>query len=1106
MTTALVQKHFSKYREPLVEVPNLVENQINSYNLFLKEGFGNVLREFTPISDYSGKKFDLEIVSFEIGEAKISEIDAKIKKQTFDAPIRAKFKLKNKTTGEEKTQELFLADIPLMTSHGSFIINGIERVIVAQLIRSYGVFISAEEVKGKEYYGAKIIPARGVWIEMQTTNDNEIVVRIDKKRKFSIVTLLRAFGFKTNEEILSSFTSDKARAYISKLVETDEIKDQAQAFVELYKKVRDGDLASADNAKEYFNSIFSKERYDFSLVGRHRFNKRFNLPLEGKEVERRTFTKEDLVKVVQAIIDANENIDAVPDDIDHLGSRRVRFVGEIIEGRIRTGMIQVKRNIQDRMSVVEADTTQPTAIVNQRPLQARIKEFFATNQLSQFMNQDNLLGEIEHLRTLSAMGPGGLNSERASFEVRDVHTSHYGRVCPIHTPEGHTIGLILRMSTYARVNNFGIIETPYVVVKAGKITGKIVYLNALEEESYVIAHQGLNYDSKGNITDEVVQARVRTIPGIIPTEQVELVEVSTFQQFSVAASMIPFLENDDSTRTGMGANMQKQATPVIIPELPYVASGLESEYAKYTGRLIYAPANGEITFVDATKITFKPDTEVVVDGKSSKKEITYNLATFQRTNQFTNFHQRPSVRPGEKVKKGQVLVDASTSHTGQIALGQNALVAFMTWNGNNFEDAIIMSERMVRGSKFTSIHIEEFVCMVRETKLGPESTTCDIPNVGENRLKDLDVNGIVRIGAEVEPGDILVGKITPKGETELSPEERLLRSIFGEKSREVKDTSMRVENGKRGRVIGVKIFDRSKGDTLETGILKRIHVEVAQLRNISVGDKLAGRHGNKGVISVVLPEEEMPYMADGTPVDIVLTPLGVPSRMNLGQILEIHLGLAAQALGYQAVVPPFQGATPTEISEELVKAGYNANGKVALYDGQTGEKFEQDIAIGYMYMLKLHHMVEDKIHMRSTGPYSLITQQPLGGRAQGGGQRLGEMEVWALEGYGAAYTLREMLTVKSDDIIGRTRTFDAIIKGEEIPEPGIPASFNVLKNTLRGLALDIAIKGGDKEGTDEYLKEEYLRNRGVDIDEELGIDEEDIADLHEVDEVEDFKE
>lgn len=1096
----IVQKFFSKYRKPLTEVPNLVENQIASYNDFLHNGFGNVLREFTPISDYSEKKFELEIVSFEIGQAKITEREAKDKKGTYEAPVRAKFKLKNKTNGAEKTQEMFLCDIPLMTPHGTFIVNGIERVIVAQLIRSYGVFIAAEELKGKEYFGAKIIPARGVWIEMQTTPDQEIIVRIDKKRKFSIVTLLRAFGFKADADILNEFKSDKARAYIKKLLEADDIKTVGEAHVELYKKVREGDIASAENAAEFFKGIFSKERYDFSLVGRHRFNKRFGLPLEGKEVERKNFSKEDLVKVVEAIIDSNDNPESVSDDIDHLGSRRVRFVGEIIEGRIRTGMIQVKRNIQDRMSVVDAETKDPTQIVNQRPLQARIKEFFNTNQLSQFMNQDNMLAEIEHLRTLSAMGPGGINADRASFEVRDVHTSHYGRVCPIHTPEGHTIGLILRQSVYARVNSFGVIETPYAVVKEGKITGRIQYLNALEEEGYVIAHQGLNYDEKGNILDEFVQVRNKTVPGVVTADQVELCEVSTFQQFSVAASLIPFLEHDDANRSAMGSNMQKQAVPLLETEYPIVASGFESEFAKFTGRLIYAPVSGEITYADASKIVFKPDEQV----NGNKKEITYNLHNFERTNQFTTFHQVPLVRKGDMVKKGQPLCDTSSSNRGQIALGYNALVAFMTWNGNNYEDAIIISERLVRNQKFTSIHIEEFVCLVRETKLGPEQTTCDIPNVSENRLKDLDVTGVVRIGAEVEPGDILVGKITPKGETELSPEERLLRSIFGEKSREVKDTSLRVENGKRGRVIGVKVFDRAKGDQLETGILKRIHVEVAQIRNIQVGDKLAGRHGNKGVISVVLPQEEMPFMADGTPIDVVLTPLGVPSRMNLGQILEIHLGLAANKLGYQAVVAPFQGATPEEIAGELTKAGYQKNGKMPLFDGQTGEKFEQDIAVGIMYMLKLHHMVEDKLHMRSTGPYSLITQQPLGGRAQGGGQRMGEMEVWALEGYGAAHTLREMLTVKSDDIVGRTRAFDAIIKNEEIPEPGIPASFNVLKNTLRGLALDIKIDGGDRESSDEYAKEEYLRARGVDIDQPIGeadaLDDDDKADLHEVDE------
>jgi DNA-directed RNA polymerase subunit beta len=1087
----LPQKRFSKYREPLVAVPNLVQNQIESYQEFLKNGFGSVLKEFTPIEDYSGKKFTLELLSFEIGEPKMSDIEARDRKTTYDAPVRARFRLTNKALSVTKEQEMFLADMPMMTDRGSFVINGVERVIVAQLIRSYGVFIGAEELKGNLYYGAKVIPARGVWIEIQTEPDKDIAVRIDKKRKFSVVTLLRAFGFKTNQDILNTFTDENARKYISHLLEKDPIRTQEDAYVEVYKKLRDGDMASPENAKSYVELLFSKERYDFSLVGRHRFNKRFGLPLTGKDVERRDFSKEDLVKTIQEIIIANDNPEAVVDDIDHLGSRRVRFVGELIESKIRTGMMQVKRNIQDRMSVVESDKNQPSEFVNQRPLQARIKEFFTTNQLSQFMNQDNLLAEVEHLRTLSALGPGGLNKDRATFEVRDVHTSHYGRVCPIHTPEGANIGLILRMSLYAKINNFGIIETPYVKVKNGKITGEIIYLNALEEEKSVIAHQGVNMDSKGNILDEVVQARINTNPGFANKSEVEYVDVATFQQFSVAAALIPFLEHDDANRTLMGSNMQKQATPCLIPEMPIVASGLEADVARYTGRLIYAPEEGVVTYVDANKIIFK--------GETAKKELTFPLQTFIRTNQFTNFHQRPSVKMGQKVKKGDVLADMSTSVDGQMSLGQNALIAFMTWNGSNYEDAIVLSERLVRNQKFTSIHIEEFVCLVRDTKLGEEMTTCDIPNISEKRLKNLDASGIIRIGAEVEPGDILVGKITPKGETELTPEERLLRSIFGEKSRDVKDSSMKVENGKRGRVIGIKVFSREKGDNLETGILKRIHIEIAQVRNISVGDKLAGRHGNKGVISIVLPEEEMPFMADGTPIDIVLTPLGVPSRMNLGQILELHLGLAADKLGYQAIVPPFQGATPEEIQDELVKAGFSKDGKMNLWSGQTGEKFEQPVAVGYMYMLKLHHMVEDKIHMRSTGPYSLITQQPLGGKAQGGGQRLGEMEVWALEGYGAAYTLREMLTVKSDDIAGRVQAFDSIIKSEPLPTPGIPASFNVLKNTLRGLAMDVELMGGDKELSEAHQREEFLRQKGMykELEEEYGVDEEDMEGLSE---------
>jgi DNA-directed RNA polymerase subunit beta len=738
----------------------------------------------------------------------------------------------------------------------------------------------------------------------------------------------------------------------------------------------------------------------------------------------------------------------VEDDIDHLGSRRVRFVGELFQSKIRIGMSQMKRNIQDRMSTVDPDITMPVNFISPRPLQARIKEFFTTNQLSQFMAQENILQEIEHLRTLSALGPGGLTRERAGFEVRDVHPSHYGRVCPIHTPEGPNIGLILRLSVYARVNDFGMIETPYAKVKHGVVTDEVKYLNALEEENFKIAHFATKVDAKSKIIDEEVEVRVNGIPTVVKSNEVDFMDVATNQAFSIATSMIPFLNHDDANRALMGSNMQKQAVPCLRPEAPLVATGIEEEAARYTGRLIYAEEAGEVTYLDSKKIVITND---------SKKEKEYNLIQFSRTNSFTVFHQRPVVSLGQKVKKGELLADTSSSDKGQTSIGQNILIAFMSWSGSNYEDAIILSERLVKDSKFTSIHIEEFVVNVRDTKLGPEVTTHDIPNVGEAKLKNLDEDGVVRVGAEVRPGDIIVGKITPKGETQLTPEERLLRSIFGEKARDVKDTSKRLEGGKKGRIVSVKVFSREKGDKLESGIIKRIHIEVAELRSISVGDKLSGRHGNKGVISKILPEEDMPYMPDGRPVDMILTPLGVPSRMNLGQILELHLGLAANTLNYQAIVPPFAGATDAEIKAELVKAGFQESGKMKLYDGRTGEKFNQEVAVGYMYILKLHHEVEDKIHMRSIGPYSLITQQPLGGRAQGGGQRFGEMEVWALLGHGAAYTLREMLTIKSDDIVGRSAAFDSIVKGERIKQPNIPASFNVLLNNLRGLGLDVEL-------------------------------------------------
>ena len=1054
-SATLEKKYFSRYKKPLVPFPNLIENQLSSFAWLIESGLKEVFKEFSPINDYSEKKFQLDFTSFVLSESKFSEEYTKINKLTYDGQLKARVRLLNKGLGTSKEQEIFMADVPLMTKHGTFIINGVERVIVPQLTRSFGVFFTEQELKSKHFFGAKIIPARGVWIEVESDSDGAVYVRVDKKRKFSVTSLLRVLGLTTDEDILKAFgeKDEEVLKVIKTCLEKDPAKNVSDSYIEIYKRLRDGDLATPENAKEFMNILFSGERYDLSPVGRFRFNKRFEKSMDEKEMERRTISAEDMVTIVKNIVALNNTAYAQADDIDHLGQRRVRYVGEMLQQKFRMGMAQIKRNIQDRMSTIDVGTTMPIQIINQRPLQARIKEFFTANQLSQFMNQENVMAEVEHLRTLSALGPGGLTRERAGLEVRDVHTSHYGRVCPIHTPEGPNIGLILHLSTYAKINDFGIIETPYVKVKNGKITSEVVYLNALEEERYNIAHAGIDYDENGNILEDKVEARIKTNPGLISKNEIDFIDVATNQAFSVATSMIPFLEHDDAHRTLMGSNMQKQALPCVIPEVPLVSTGMEELAAGDSGRLIFSEVNGVVSAMDAKKIVVKDD---------KGKDHEYPLVNFSRTNNFSIFHQRPSVSLNEKVKKGQIIADTSTTANGQIALGQNALVAFMSWGGANYEDAIILSERLVKESKFTSIYVTEFICNVRDTKLGPEITTRDIPNVGENKLKDLDEDGIIVVGAEVRENDILVGKITPKGETELTPEERLLRSIFTEKARDVKDTSLRLEHGKKGRVVGVKIFSRDQGHNLESGIIKRIVVEIAQLRNISVGDKLAGRHGNKGVISVILPEEEMPFMADGTPIDIILTPLGVPSRMNLGQILEMHLGYAAHTLGYQAIVPSFSSATVPEIKAELVKAGLPESGKVTLYDGRTGDAFDQDIAIGYMYMLKLHHMVEDKLHMRSIGPYSLITQQPLGGKAQGGGQRFGEMEVWALEGHGAAYTLREMLTIKSDDIMGRSQTFDAIIKGLPIGEPNAPASFNVLLNYLRGLALDVELKKSDK--------------------------------------------
>lgn len=1050
------QKRFELSPAPMIDVPDLIEPQRESFKWFVETALKEIFTEFSPIADYSDKKFELKFKKYELGEPKCTPEHAKANKLTYDAPLRAQVILKNKTFESEKDQEMFMADMPVMTENGTFIINGVERVIVPQLARSYGIFFTATESKGKTLFGAKIIPARGAWVEIESDGDGVIYVKIDRKKKFPISSLLRVLGIEKDKEMIDLMKGvERGEEYMKATLAKDPAKTVDDSFIEIYRRLRDGDLATVENAREFVTSIFASERYDLSEIGRHHFNERYGLPIDKKTTDARTISIEDMRLILRNIVMMNHDPAALPDDIDHLGFRRVRYFGEMLQQRVRVGMTRMKRNIQDRMSTIEAETSLPMQIINPRPLQAAIKEFFSTNQLSQFSQQQNILTEVEHLRTLSALGPGGLTRERAGFEVRDVHASHYGRLCPIHTPEGPNIGLILRLAMYSRVNRFGIIETPYVKVVNGAVTDEVVYFNAHEEEKYTIAHAAVELDAKGKIKSDLVEARKMGSPRTVSHKDIEYMDIATNQAFSIATSMIPFLNHDDANRTLMGSNMQKQSTPCLVTEAPIVATGVEGVAARDSGRIVYALEAGEIVEADAEHI--------VVKNKEDKKR-EYPLTVLKRTNDFSAFYHRPAVKVGQKVKRGDLLADTNSTDNGQVAVGQNALVAFMSWSGANYEDAIVISERLVKQSKFSTIHLDELEVSVRDTKLGPEVTTPDIPNVSELKLRNLDEYGIIRIGAEVRPGDILVGKVTPKGETQLSPEERLLRSIFGEKAKDVKDSSLRLEAGKRGRVIGVKIFSRENGDNLESGVIKRILVTVAQVRNISVGDKLAGRHGNKGVISRILPEEDMPYSEDGRPIDILLTPLGVPSRMNLGQILELHLGMAAHTLGYQAVVPPFAGATEEHVKAELKAAGLPEDGKIQLRDGRTGDEFAQKTAVGIMYILKLHHMVEDKIHMRSIGPYSLITQQPLGGKAQIGGQRFGEMEVWALLGYGAAYTLREMLTIKSDDIIGRSAAFDAIVRGEKISHPHTPAAFNVLVNQLRGLALDVRLEreGGDR--------------------------------------------
>jgi DNA-directed RNA polymerase subunit beta len=1046
------EKFFGKHPS-VISLPNLIEVQLNSYKWFREKGLKELFEEVSPIRDWSGKELELYFTDYYFDEPKYNETEAKRQNVSYEAPLRAKLRLVNKKTGEVKEQEIYLGEFPLMTNRGTFIVNGVERVVVSQLIRSSGVFFTADNIRGRRLFGAKIIPNRGAWLEFETDLENVIYVKIDRKRKVPVTSLMRAFGLESDEKLLEKFKdvdTDPENKYIESTIKKDVARNQGDGFIEVYRRLRPGDLATVDNAQQMIEAMFFDfERYDLAKVGRWKFNLRLglNVPLTK---EYRTLRLDDLVAVVKEIIKLNNTPGAQGDDIDHLANRRVRALGELLQNKLRVGMARMERIVKDRMTTLDINTITPAQLVNIRPFMASVKEFFTTSQLSQFMDQVNPLAELEHKRRISAMGPGGLTRERAGFEVRDVHTTYYGRICPIQTPEGPNIGLIGTLASFARINEFGFLETPYRKIKNGRVTDEIVYMNAYEEQKHNIAHAGVPLSKNNHFIEERVQARVHGQASITKQERINFMDVSPQQFISIATSLIPFLEHDDATRALMGSNMQRQAVSCIRPDAPLIGTGIEKKAALDSGQLIVSRDEGTVTEVDADHLVVKTKT-----GKT----LNYPLQTFARTNQFTSINQHPAVNKGDKVKKGDILANGAAIDKGRLALGQNLLVAFLSWRGSNFEDAIVISEKVVRDDRYTSIHIEDFSCDVRETKLGPEITTPDIPNVGEERLKDLDEEGIVRIGAEVGPSDILVGKISPKGEADLTAEERLLRAIFGEKARDVKDTSLRMPHGKRGRVIGIKVFSREKGDKLQAGVIKTIQVEVAQLRKATVGDKLAGRHGNKGVIAKVLPVEEMPYLADGSPVDIILNPLGVASRMNIGQILETHLGLAAKTLNFLAITPSLDGATEKDIKEELKKAGFPEDGKVVLYDGQTGDPFGQKVTVGYIYMMKLHHLVEDKIHMRSIGPYSLITQQPLGGKAQFGGQRFGEMEVWALEGYGAAHTLQEMLTIKSDDVLGRANAYDAIIRGLPIKAPHVPASFNVLVSELKALGLGVDLVG-----------------------------------------------
>ncbi|OQB06071.1 MAG: DNA-directed RNA polymerase subunit beta [bacterium ADurb.Bin212] len=1043
----------SRKESGLEILPNLIEIQTSSYEWFFKEGLRELLDEISPIEDFTAENYSLTLGEYYLDKPKVDEATARDKNLTFKAPLRVRASLLNKRTEEIKEGEIFLGDFPLMTNRGSFIINGVERVVVSQIVRSYGVLFTAEEVNGRKLFGAKVIPSRGAWLEVETNSKNVLSVKIDRKRRIPVTTLLRAFGVDTDEKIKDLFSDvdvNEEQPFIESTLAKDPAKNYEEGLVETYKRIRPGDLATAESAKVFLETMFfNSKRYDMGRVGRYKLNRRLNLDIENT-IENRVFRLDDFVAILKEIINLNNTPGAEPDDTDNLKNRRIRAVGELVQSRVRVGLLRVERIVKDRMSVMEATDIAPAALVNSRPIGASLQEFFASSQLSQFMNQTNPLSELEHKRTLSATGPGGLSRERAGFEVRDVHVSHYGRICPIESPEGPNIGLVSYMASYAKVNEYGFLETPFrkVVMKDGKpfVSDETVYMDAAQEAKSIIAPASVELDDKSFIKDKRVVVRKNLEPDIADAKDVEYMDVSPKQIVSISTSLIPFVEHDDAARAMMGSNMQRQAVPLIAPDSPFVGTGIEKAAARDSGQILSAAEAGEVTHVSSKLIRVK---------NNKGEERDYPLDKFTRSNQGTCINQKPIVKVGQKVEAGEVIADSSATKDGELALGQNLVVAFMSWGGGNYEDAIILSSKLVKNHTLSSIHIEKYSMEVRDTKLGPELLTRDIPNVSEETLSNLDENGIIRLGAEVSAGDILVGKISPKGETELTAEEKLLRAIFGEKAKDVRDSSLRLPHGERGKVVGVKIFSKESGDELPTGVYQMVEVSIAQLRKISVGDKLAGRHGNKGVISMILPEEDMPYLPDGRPVDVILNPLGVISRMNIGQILETHLGWAALEGGYKIASPAFEGVTNQEIKQRLAEQNLPTNGKIKLYDGRSGLQFDRDITVGVMYVLKLHHLVDDKMHARSVGPYSMITQQPLGGKAQFGGQRFGEMEVWALEAYGAAHILQEMLTIKSDDVIGRSKAYEAIIKGEEIQKPMLPEAFNVMVKELQSLCLQV---------------------------------------------------